>query len=128
MAERLRAQICEGQLIQAIERARAGLRGDDEPLDIPLYTDVAIPELGPIEPMLWEDIEVGLDRAMLATGGVWLDSPKHAAKAYPGLLTAEALQQARKRAGGGGGTFLIGNPYWDCTSTSPRRGQFAGTN
>ena len=51
-----------------------GLRGADEPLDIHLWTDVPVPELGPVEPVLWSELEAGLDGLMLATGGVWLES------------------------------------------------------
>ena len=52
---------CEAALIQAVGRARAGLRGRDEPLDIHLWTDVPLPELGPVEPVLWGELEAGLD-------------------------------------------------------------------
>ena len=73
-----------GGLIQAVGRARAGLRGADEPLDIHLWTDVPLPELGPVEPVLWGELEAGLDGLMLATGGVWLENVTDAAKAYEG--------------------------------------------
>jgi len=96
-AERVRRQITEAALIQAIGRARAGLRGDDDPLDIHLWTDVPLPELGPVEPVLWAELDVGLDGLMLATGGVWLESVPHAAGAYKELFTANTLKQARKR-------------------------------
>ena len=61
MGERLRRQITEGSIIQAVGRARAGLRGKDEPLDIHLWTDVPVPELGPVEPVLWSELEAGPD-------------------------------------------------------------------
>ena len=69
-AERLRRQITEGAIIQAAGRARAGLRKADEPLDIHLWTDVPVPELGPVEPVLWSELEAGLDGLMLAAEGV----------------------------------------------------------
>ena len=78
-------------------RARAGLRGPDEPLDIHLWTDVPLPELGPVEPVLWSELEAGLDGLMLATGGVWLENVTDAATAYKELFTANTLKQARKR-------------------------------
>ena len=59
----------EARLIQAVGRARAGLRGANDPLDIHLWTDVPLPELGPVEPVLWGELEGGLDGLMLATGG-----------------------------------------------------------
>jgi hypothetical protein len=97
-AERMRRQVTEASLLQAVGRARAGLRGADDPLDIHLWTDVPLPELGPAEPVLWAELEGGLDALMMATGGVWLESIPHAAKAYPELFTAETLKKARHRA------------------------------
>ena len=64
-AERLRRQITERAIIQAAGRARAGLRAEDEPLDIHLWTDVPVPELGPVEPVLWDDLKTGPDGLML---------------------------------------------------------------
>ena len=81
-AERMRRQVTEAALIQAVGRARAGLARTGEPLDIHLWTDVPLPELGPVEPVLWDEVETGLDGLMLATGGVWLENVTHAAKAY----------------------------------------------
>ena len=105
LAEHMRRHACEGALIQAVGRARAGLRTPDEPLDVHLWTDVPLPELGPAEPVLWEEVEAGLDGLMLATGGVWFESAVDAAEAYKGLFTVDALNQAKKR---GHGTSLIG--------------------
>jgi hypothetical protein len=122
-AERVRRQVTEAALIQAVGRARAGLRKADEPLDIHLWTDVPLPELGPVEPVLWEDVAADLDGVMLATGGMWLESIPHAVEAYNGLFKADALKWVRK---GGGGSLLIGSPYRQTTSTSIIRYQRAG--
>ena len=97
MAQRVARQITEAAIIQAAGRARAGLRGDGEPLDLHLWTDVPVPELGPVEPVLWEEVAVGLDGLMLASGGVWLESATHAAKAYPDLFTVNSLRSERRR-------------------------------
>jgi hypothetical protein len=94
-AELLRMQTCEGALIQAVGRARAGLRKADEPLDIHLWTDVPLPALGPVEPVLWDEVETDLDGLMLAAGGVWLENIPHAVEAYKGLFTLDGLKQAR---------------------------------
>jgi hypothetical protein len=107
LAERLRRQVCEAQLLHAVGRARAGQRKPDSPLDIHLWTDVPLPELGPVEPMLWSEVETDLDGLMLAAGGVWLACVPDAVQAYKGLFKADALRQARKR---GSGTFPIGYP------------------
>ena len=82
-----------------------------------------MPELGPVEPVLWDELEAGLDGVMLATGGVWLESAVDAVKAYPGLFTVDGLRSGRK---GGGGVSLIGNPYKQNTTTSAVRYQRAG--
>jgi hypothetical protein len=92
-AELLRQQVTEGGLIQAVGRARAGLRSD---VDIHLWTDLPLPALGPVEPMLWNEVESDLDGVMLATGGVWLESAAHAVEAYKGLFTLDGLKQARR--------------------------------
>jgi hypothetical protein len=96
MAERLRWQVCEGSVLDAAGRARAGLRTADKPLDIHLWTDVPVPELGPVVPQLWDDVAVGLDGLMLATAGVWLENTHDAEKAFPDLLTAEGLQKEQR--------------------------------
>ena len=95
-AEMLRAQACEGALIQAIGRARAGLRRADEPLDVHLWTDVPLPALGPVEPQFWDEVETDLDGLMVAAGGVWLESARDAAEAYSGLFTLDGIKQARR--------------------------------
>jgi putative DNA primase/helicase len=99
-AEMPRQQVTEGGLIQAVGRARAGLRKAGEPLDVHLWTDVPLPVLGPVEPMLWDEVETNLDGLMLATGGVWLESIPDAVKAYEGLFTRDGLKQARKGQSG----------------------------
>ena len=97
MGERLRRQITEGNIIQAIGRARAGLRTTGDPLDLHLWTDVPVPELGPVEPMLWSELGAGPDGLMLATKGCRLSNIADAVRAFEGLFTADALKKARAR-------------------------------
>jgi hypothetical protein len=97
MAERLRRQITEGSIIQAVGRARAGLREANEPLDIHLWSDVPAPELGPVEPVLWSELEAGPDGLMLATEGGWLRNTADAVRAFKGLFAAGGLRDARAR-------------------------------
>jgi hypothetical protein len=106
IGERLRRQACEGALIQAAGRARAGLRGPNEPLDLHLWTDIPLSELGRVVPVLKDELEDGLDAQMLAAGGVWLECAPDAAEAYPALFKLEALKRDRERRGGT--TLLIG--------------------
>ena len=98
MGERLRRQITEGNIIQAIGRARAGLRAVGDPLDLHLWTDVPIPELGPVEPMLWSELGAGPDGLMLATKGCRLSNIADAVRAFEGLFSADGLKDARARA------------------------------
>jgi hypothetical protein len=122
IAERLRRQITEGGIIQAAGRARAGLREADEPLDIHIWTDVPVPELGPVEPVLWGELETGLDGLMLAKG-CWLKNIADAVRAFDGLFTIHGLEKARaagrSRRGVEGGLLLlyIGDPI--CRRRSP---------
>ena len=95
LADRAKRQVTEGNIIQAVGRARPGLRGKDEPLDSHLWTDVPVPELGSVEPVLWGELDVGLDGVMLAVGGVWLENTADAVRAYKGLFTADWLREAR---------------------------------
>ena len=122
MAGRVVRQITVAAIIQAVGRARAGLRKDEEPLDIHLWTDVPVPELGAVEPVLWKELEAGLDGIMLATGGIWLQCIRDAGRAYKGLFTVEALKKARSR---GVGTSLIGSLISN-VPTPPFRYQLAG--
>ena len=101
IAEKLRWQVCEASIIQAVGRARAGRRRPGEPLDIHLWTDVPVPELGTVIPVLWSEVSVGLDGVMLATEGVWLESLTDAELAYRGLVKVTTLKQERWRRGGG---------------------------
>jgi len=95
MGQRLLWQAREGGIIQNGGRARAGLRTAETPLDIHRWTDVPVPELGPVVPVMWADIESGLDGLMLATSGVSLEQIPDAAQAFRGILTARGLRAER---------------------------------
>jgi putative DNA primase/helicase len=118
MAERLRRQITEGAIIQAIGRARAGLRKSGEPIDLHLWADVPVPELGPVEPVLLSEIDAGLDGLMLATKGCWLAHIADAVRAFEGLFSAEGLRTAR-----GAGWI---EPAWDRMPVMRAKYQRAG--
>jgi hypothetical protein len=100
--ERMRRQVTEAAQIQTEGRARAGLRSDSELLDIYRLHDVPLPELGPVEPVLWSEVDARLDGLMLAAGGVWLESIPDAVEAYKDLklFTATGLKASRQKAGG----------------------------
>ncbi len=97
VAKGLLWQSREAAAIQAENRARPGLRGDADPLDVHRWTDLPLPELGPVEPLLWGEIDPGLDGLMLAVSGIWLRCIPDAARAFPELFTANTLKVARQR-------------------------------
>ena len=76
------------------------MRGEAEPLDIHRWHDVPLPELGPVEPVLWGEVDAGLDGLMLAVGGIWLESIPDAVRAYPGLFSVDGLKSARRTTEG----------------------------
>jgi putative DNA primase/helicase len=95
LCEALRWQLCEAALIQNCGRGRGLHRTADTPLDIAIWTDIAVPELGPVEHVLWQGPTA--DDEMLGAG-VWIELPADAAKVHPELVvSAGALKQARKR-------------------------------
>ncbi len=67
LGERVRWQVCEGGVIQNAGRARIGLRGPGEPCDLHLWTDLPVPELGPVIPVLWDEVNPGIEGLMLAS-------------------------------------------------------------
>lgn len=103
MAERVRWQITEASLLQALGRGRGVLRSAADPLDVHLWTDVPLPELGPVEALVWDQLPVTLDDEMLAAGGVALQNAADAVRAYPDLFrSTEAVKKARQRESGEG--------------------------
>jgi len=95
LAEAIRWQLCEGALVQSVGRGRGLHRNVDRPLDIHIWTDIATPELGPVDPMLWQGPTT--DEEMLAAG-VWLELPADAARVHPNVVVSvAALRQARSR-------------------------------
>jgi hypothetical protein len=119
-AQKFHRQVTHAALIQAAMRGRPALRKPDEPFDLWLATDVPLPEIGPVEPFLWDEFDAGLDGAMLAAGGVWLERVSHAVQAYPELFKLEALKFARKQADVRDATACpIGDPFKPTSSSSP---------
>jgi hypothetical protein len=83
LCERLRWQRTEGNGVQVEGRDRQVNRTAETPVDVVLWTDVPLPELGPVEAELWEGPT--LDERMLAEG-VWVESASDAAKVWPDLI------------------------------------------
>ena len=93
VADACRWQICEGELMQAIGRARGVNRTAADPLDIDIVANVVLPlTVDAAEP--WspagEETEMQID-------GIVLDSAADMAAAWPGVWTSEGA--AKKWAG-----------------------------
>jgi Toprim domain len=106
IAEALRWQTCEAEVAQIIGRARGVNRTADNPVDVLVLSDVALPL--PIEAVTFADLAPSPADLMLAAGGAALENATDVAAAYPVLwgnreTAKKALQRARL------GTF----PYKD---------------
>jgi putative DNA primase/helicase len=100
MAEAIRWQIAEGELVQAIGRARGVNRTAATPLAIDIMADVVLP-ITIDEVVPWEKVPASAEVEMLVEG-VWLDSPTDMAKAWPKVWeTAEAARRWQSRTTSG---------------------------
>jgi putative DNA primase/helicase len=98
LADAIRWQICEGELLQIIGRGRGVNRMESDPLDVLVLTDVPIP-LPIAETLTDQALDPTLADRMLAAGGVAFASPDDAARAYPNLWpTREAAKKAFARS------------------------------
>ena len=99
VAEAVRWQICEGELIQIIGRARGVSRTSADPVEILVLTDRPLP-LAVDEAVTWDALAPTAGDLMLAQGGVALVSPSDAARCYPNLWPSPAAaRQAAVRGG-----------------------------
>lgn len=104
MAEMVRWQICEGELVQIIGRPRGVNRTAADPVDVLVLTDVPLPM--PLAGTLdAAELEPTVIDYMLAAGGVVFENPADAAAAYHSTLwpNREAAKKALQR--GKLGTF-----------------------
>ena len=85
-----------GASIQTLAGLGPGCGTAPAPLHIHRWSDLPTAELGPVEPVLWSEVEAGLDGLMLAVAGVWLHCIPDAIKAFPDLFTENGLESARR--------------------------------
>jgi len=78
LAERIRAAVCELELVQIIGRGRGVNRTAANPLEVIVLGNVPIGETDELQP--WQ--APSLDDRMVATGGVWLSNSADMAEAY----------------------------------------------
>lgn len=98
MAERVRWNTCDAELIQAIGRGRGVNRTEADPLEVDLLvSDVVLP-LTVDELVVWEDVRPSRADVMWSRG-VWLDNAADRARAFPDLWrTHQAARDDRKRS------------------------------
>ena len=100
-AELLRAAICDDEVIQALGRGRGINRTEDNPLEVHLMADVALP-LAYDRVLAWDNVRPDIVQRMLLAG-LAVDSPADAAMTHPGLFASdEQAKKALQRAGFGG--------------------------
>lgn len=105
--ELLRAAICDDEVIQAIGRGRGVNRTDQNPLEVQVLADVALPLIHD-RVLAWETVKPGLFQRMLLAG-LAVDSPADAAALHPHLFaTVAAAEHMFSRAG-----FNRQNPIGD---------------
>jgi putative DNA primase/helicase len=97
IAEAIRWQACEGELVQIIGRGRGVNRTSANPLDVLILTDKLLP-LPVDEAVSWESLAPSAADLMLAQGGVFLESPTDASRCFENLWTSpEAAKKAAQR-------------------------------
>lgn len=102
VAEAIRRQICEGELIQIIGRGRGVNRTSANALEVLVLTDRPLPL--PVRLVTWEALAPSPADLMLAIGGVALASPTDAARAYNVIWntpSASKMAWQRHRAAAG---------------------------
>jgi putative DNA primase/helicase len=109
VAEACRWQICEGELIQAIGRARGVNRTATTPLDIDIIANVCLP-LTVNDVVSWSPPS---EAAEMAADGVMLDSGADMATAWPSVWPSpEAARKWLSRRAGSSG-HSVTEPYRD---------------
>ena len=97
-AEILRAAICDDEVMQALGRGRGINRAADNPLEVHLMADVALP-VAYDRVQAWETVCPDMVQRMLLAG-LAVDSPADAAKRHPGLFgSVDGADHAFRRAG-----------------------------
>lgn len=115
-AETIRAAICDDELIQAIGRGRGVNRGQDDPLEVHVLADVALP-LAHDAILPWEVVKPDLLQRMLLAG-VAVDSPTDAAALHPTTFTGANQAKKQFQSCGFEGQIPMGDTYRGMTLKS----------
>jgi len=117
-AELLRAAICDDEVIQAIGRGRGVNRSADNPLEVQVLADVALPLIHD-RVVAWESMAPDLMQRMLLAG-LAVDSPADAAALHPGLLPNVELAKKAFQREVFRGQIPIDNSYREMSLKSAR--------
>jgi putative DNA primase/helicase len=121
IAEAVRWQICEGQLVQIIGRARGVNRTKADPVKMLVLTDVPLP-MPTDRTITAKEIDPSPGDLMLAAGGIAFESSADAAAAYPQLWeSARAAEKALERAISGAETDIseLVSSYTGLSASAP---------
>ena len=117
-AEQIRAAICDDEILQAIGRGRGVNRTADNPLEVQVLADVALPlvhdKLTP-----WDLICPDVFQRMLLAG-IAVDSPVDAATLQPQLFGSADMAESLFRRSGFNRQNSISNIYREMTVKSAR--------
>jgi hypothetical protein len=117
-AELLRAAICDDEVVQAIGRGRAVNRTEDNPLEVQVLADLALPMVHD-RVVAWETIVPDILQRMLLAG-MAVDSPADAALIHPEILANVEQSKKAFQRGGFGGHSPIENTYRGMSLKSAR--------
>jgi hypothetical protein len=78
-AEKVRAMMCEGELLQAWGRARPGERTAETPLTTFMLSNQPVPQIGLVRPVHWDDLEPRTTQSLFAEHGVCFNNAQDAA-------------------------------------------------
>jgi putative DNA primase/helicase len=97
IAERIRARIAEGEVLQSIGRGRGVSRTAEDPLLAIVLSDVVLPI--PVDEFISSEMvtKPSLQDQMLALGGIAFEDAAAAAQAYPQLGSVSSLTKALQR-------------------------------
>jgi putative DNA primase/helicase len=120
VAESIRWRAAEGELLQIAGRARGANRTADNPVNILVMCDMPLPV--PVAHLISAaDLAPSPRDRMFAAGGVLLEQPADAARAYPELWpSADAARKAFKRSEVAD-IPVLGSTYTRMSATSPLR-------
>lgn len=98
VAEAVRWQVCEGELVQIVGRPRGIWRTTENPVDVLMLTDPVLP-MAIDEEVSAASLDPNPVDQMLGAGGIAFENCRHASEAYPELWsTPKAAEHAFTRS------------------------------